>query len=102
MITNTPAYGIEDINTVSERLNHMLKDRYGYTDEQIKHMKESGLFSGESGFSVTGLLGLFYDIEKIFHVSFCKQDLFKFQFDDYNKLVEQITEKVMEARKAVS
>lgn len=95
---NTPAYGIEDLNAVKERLNLMLKDRYGYSDEQIKRMQESGMFSGESGFSVTGLIGLFYDIEKTFGISFYKQDLFKFQFDNYNELVEQITEKVMQAR----
>lgn len=79
---------------IQERLNKLLKSRFGCDDEKIKWMQEHSFLSNKVGFSAVNLLELFLELEKEFQIKFSRQDIKKFPFDSYYALVAMITKKV--------
>ena len=79
---------------VIEKLDSLLKNKFGYNDEKIGMMKEIRFLSSEVCFSAANLFELFLEIEKEFEISFSEKEILNTQFDNYRELVEIICEKL--------
>lgn len=77
-----------------EKLDALLKNKFGCSEEKIYMMKEKRFLSSEIGFSAADLFQLFLEIEKEFGISFSENEILSIQFDNYDKLVENICKKL--------
>ena len=53
---------------VMEKLDSILRDKFGFDDKKINKMKELRFLSSEIGFSAANLFELFLEIEKEFEI----------------------------------
>ncbi|MDE6231979.1 MAG: hypothetical protein K2M60_01335 [Lachnospiraceae bacterium] len=84
--------------SVKEKLDLFLKNKFGCSEEKINMMKEKRFLSSEIGFSAADLFQLFLEIEKEFGILFSEKDILSIQFDSYNELVENICKKKEECK----
>ena len=75
---------------VMEKLDSILRDKFGFNDKKICKMKEHRFLSSEIGFSAANLFELFLEIEKEFKISFSENEILNTQFDSYMELVKVI------------
>ncbi len=75
---------------VMEKLDSILRDKFGFNDKKIGKMKEHRFLSSEIGFSAANLFELFLEIEKEFKISFSENEILNTQFDSYRELVKVI------------
>lgn len=78
---------------VMEKLDSILRDKYGFDDEKISKMRKIRFLSSEIGFSAANLFELFLEIEKEFGISFSEKEILNTQFDSYRELVKIIYKK---------
>lgn len=79
---------------IEDKLDRLLKEKFGCSADKIKLMKEHRFLSSEIGFSATNLLELFLEIEKEFGVSFLRDEILSTQFDNYTELIMSIKKKL--------
>lgn len=78
---------------VIEKLDLLLKNKFGCDEEKMRKMRETRFLSSEIGFSAANLFELFLEVEKEFGISFSEKEILDTQFDSYKDLVEIICKK---------
>lgn len=78
---------------VIEKLDLLLKNKFGCDEEKMRKIKKIRFLSNEIGFSAANLFELFLEVEKEFGISFSEREILDTQFDSYKDLVEIICKK---------
>lgn len=86
---------------IEERLDSLLVNKFGCSDEKVNIMKENRFLSTKIGFSAANLFELFLEIEKEFGLYFSEDEIMSTQFDDYRSIVVCIEKKAQGGKKNV-
>lgn len=78
---------------VIEKLESILRNKFGCNEEKINKMRKVRFLSSDIGFSAANLFELFLEIEKEFKISFSEKEILDTQLDSFRELVEIICKK---------